>query len=304
MKSYNSVYDLLAAFPTEASCVRHLEALRWPNGIVCPLCGSSRKVYRVKRGLVYKCADCSKEFSVRKGTIFEESRLPLRKWFVAAWLMTSHRKGLPSTELAREVGVTQKTAWFMLGRLREVAAGMNGHGGPVTGIVEADETYIGGKERNRHNSKKQRMGRGVAGKQPVAGVRSRSGKVKLQPLTDTGKSQVHGFVRRSVAPGSILVTDDHRSYLGLSDYVHVSVNHSAGEYVRGIVHTNGIESFWSLLKRGYIGVFHHFTWKHLHRYLAEFEARWNMGQIEGERRMDALLGHASGHRLTYEGLIR
>ena len=135
MKRYGSLLELTEAFPTEKSCIEHLARLRWPRGVICPLCGESRQFYTV-RSVKYKCADCKKEFSVRKGTIFEESRLPLRKWFIAAWLMSSHRKGIPSTELAREIGVTQPTAWFMLGRLREVSAQMNGLGGSVSGVVE------------------------------------------------------------------------------------------------------------------------------------------------------------------------
>lgn len=302
MKEYQSLYELLQAFPTEQSCVEHLESLRWPRGIICPLCGSSRKIYRLKRGVNFKCADCQKSFSVRKGTIFEESRLPLRKWFMAGWLVATHRKGIPSTQLAREIGVTQKTAWFMESRLREVMGNMNDHGGPVDGVVEADETYLGGKERNKHNSKKSNAGRGVAGKQPVVGARSRSGRVKAKMVPDTSKITLQGFIRSNVAPGSILYTDEHRSYLGLHDYRHDSVNHTVGEYVRGLTHTQGIESFWAMLKRGYIGVFHHFSWKHLHRYLNEFEARWNLGQMQSGSRLDSLLGSTSGIRLTYREL--
>lgn len=145
--NYNSLFDLMEAFPDEKSCVRHLESLRWPNGVVCPWCGSSRKIYRVTRGNTFKCADCKNQFSVRKGTIFEESRLPLRKWFMASWLVTSSRKGIASTQLAREIGVTQKTAWFMLGRLREVAGVFSSEGGSLDGTVEADETYMGGTEQ-------------------------------------------------------------------------------------------------------------------------------------------------------------
>ena len=304
MNDFNSLYELLETFPTEESCVNHLEMLRWPYGIICAWCGSSKGVYRLKRLGVYRCSDCGKDFSIRKGTIFEESKVSLRKWFIAAWLTTSHRKGIPSTQLSREIGVTQKTAWFLLGRLREVMNQMNSHGGPVSGVVEADETYLGGKERNRHRSKKLNLGRGVAGKQPVVGVKSRTGQVRVRKVPDTSKFEIHRFVRSNVAPGSTLYTDDHRSYIGLYPYHHESVNHSVGEYVRGKAHTNGIESFWALLKRGYIGVFHHFTWKHLHRYLAEFEARWNLGQAPGGRRVNSLLGASPGLRLTYQELIR
>ena len=144
---HDSLFALMEAFPDEESCIRHLEELRWPTVIICPRCSSSRKIYRVARSYIFKCSDCRKQFSVRKGTIFEESRLPLRKWFAAAWLVTANRKGIASTQLAREIGVTQKTAWFMLGRLREVAGALCDTGGPMDGTVEADETYIGGRKR-------------------------------------------------------------------------------------------------------------------------------------------------------------
>ena len=304
LTEYKSLYELLEAFPNEETCVRHLEKIRWPRGIICPQCGSSRKIYQLNRGYAYKCADCCKSFTIRKGTIFQESPIPLRKWFMASWLVTSHRKGIPSTELARELGVTQKTAWFVLGRLRAVMAQMNSYGGPMDGPAEADETYLGGKEHNRHGAKKLRLGRGPVGKQPVVGVRSRSGQVKMQAIPDTSRIQLHQFIRANVSTGAVLYTDEHRSYLGLVDYRHESINHSVGEYVRGLANTNGIESLWALLKRGYVGTFHHFTWKHLHRYLAEFEARWNLGNQSGNMRLNSLLGATSGLRLTYDQLIR
>ena len=212
LKSYNNLIALLEAFPDEKSCVDHLETIRWPCGIVCPHCGEVENHYRMARGHRYRCKSCKQDFSVRKGTIFEESRLPLRKWFVAIWLHTSHRKGIPSTELAREIGVTQKTAWFMLGRLREVAGQMESCGGPLEGPAEFDETHIGGKRKNMSNRKRRElkeagMKQGPSGKQIVVGARSKKGKIKVQAINSPSSENRHGFLETNVRRGSTLYPD-------------------------------------------------------------------------------------------------
>ena len=192
----------------------------------------------------------------------------------------------------------------MLGRIRKVAGKMSRDKEPIRGEVEADEKFLGGKEKNKHAGKRTHSGGGSKGKQVVAVLQSREGEVRLMQAEDTSKATLQSFVYRNVAAGATVYTDEHRSYMGLGgSYNHQRVCHSVGEYVSGDIHTNDIESFWAILKRGYYGVFHHFTWKDLHRYLAEFATRWNMSNLQNGERMDALLGEISGLHLTYKGLI-
>ena len=243
--------DVLNKFPNEEACAAYLVKLRWPDGIACPRCESS-KVYTCKDH--FRCSDCKRDFSVRTGTIYESSRLPLRKWFAAMWLMSSSPKGISSCQLAREIGTTQKTAWFMLSRLREMVAN-NADETPLSGVVEVDEVYLGGLEKNKHDSKKQRAGRGTAGKTPVVGVRARDGSVRMEMRIETDRSTLTRFVSRNVKAWSTVITDEHKGYDFLCTlFNHHAVRHKRGEYVRGSVHTNSIESVWAILERGFKGV--------------------------------------------------
>ncbi len=303
-KGYNNVIGLLDAFPDEAACAQHLASIRWPSGPVCLLCGGTEKVYRMKRPGIYKCGACRKEFSIRRGTVYEESRLPLRKWFLAAFLMTTSRKGISSHQLAREIGTTQKTAWFVLGRLRKASEQASTIAGTMPGPVESDTAFFGGREQNKHASKKLHAGRGPVGKMAVVNVRSRvTGEVSAAKIERDDTEHLADFLLDRVAYDEVLYTDEARAYQPLRGlFQHETVNHSIGEYVRGEASTNGAESFWAMLRRGYVGVFHQLSWRHLHRYLAEFSHRWNMLDLSSSQRVDAILKAGIGERLTYEEL--
>lgn len=303
IQQFDSLIDLMQAFPTEQAAIDHFRSIRWGDGAFCPHCGSD-KIYHFSDNRTHKCGDCRKRFSIKVGTIFEDSKIPLVKWFMAIWMLTSHRKGIASTQLARDISVTQKTAWFMLHRLR-CAAQTKSFNKPLSGTVEADETYVGGKEKNKHESKKLHAGRGAVGKTPVLGVKQRDGEVRFEKAEDLTGSTAKGMVRRNVEIGSVVMTDEARAYRGLEgDYSHFTVNHSAKEYVRDYVfHTNSIESAWALLKRQIIGIHHFVSPKHLQRYLDEMMFRQNRKDVEEGHRVNQLLAAATGKRLRYKELI-
>lgn len=302
LKSFNSLLQMMQAIPDEQTAIEHFTAIRWKNGAFCPHCASPR-VYHFSDKRNHKCGDCRKRFSIRVGTIFEDSKLPLRTWLLAIWLITSHKKGIASTQLAKDLGITQKSAWFVTQRLRE-AIRTQSFNRPLDGEVEADETFVGGKEKNKHAW--QRIGgkQGGRGKVAVLGILERGGELRTEITPSLSARNVQTVIRENVKPGTALMTDEHGAFVGLGrDYNHHRVNHSAGEYVRHyVLHTNGIEGVWALFKRQIVGTHHWLSAKHLSRYLQEMTWRFNLREMDEGDRVNALLAQTSG-RLTYKELI-
>lgn len=300
---FNSLVEMLERFPDEQSCIDHLTAIRWRNGAFCPHCGSV-KVYTFKNKRTHKCGDCRQKFSIKVGTIFEDSKIPLRKWFIAIYLITSHKKGISSVQLGKDLGVTQKTAWFMNHRLRE-ATKTKAFTAPLKATVEVDETYVGGKEKNKHQNKRTpgTQGQGsLKTKAAVVALVQRRGDVRAFHVQNTNRVTLHGLVNKNVALGTKVNTDEYAAYSGLATfYLHGSVNHVGGKYVIGDTHTNTVEGFFSLFKRGIFGIYHQVSKKHLQRYLDEFSTRYNHRAADNGAGFVTLLENCNG-RLTYKGL--
>jgi transposase-like protein len=302
--AFKTLAEFLEHFKDEQTCHEHFTAIRFRNGEYCPHCGHT-KIYTFGNGKRYRCAKCKQDFRIQTGTVFGESKLPLKKWFIAIYLLSTSNKGISSVQLAKQVGVTQKTGWFMDHRIRSA---MKQNKGQLFGTVECDETYVGGKEKNKHKNKKMKtaVGRSVQTKTPVFGIRSREGEVRATAIPNCKEKLIMGIIQTNVAKGTTVHTDEMLSYrnLPLVGFSHFTIRHGLREYARGECHTNSIESFWALFKRGYHGIYHWMSPKHMQRYVDESVFRVNRREEPMNSIFAELVANmAKGNKLPYKELI-
>jgi len=300
----NNLLDIAETFRDKNVCLDYLAKKRWNGSVYCVFCGCNNVCKlngKIKR---YKCRDCNKQFSAIKGTIFENSPIHLQKWFMAVFLITNHKKGISSVQLANDIGVTQKTAWFMAQRIR-FALKVKSFEKKIDGVIQCDETFVGGKNKNRHTDKKvpNSQGRSFKDKTPVLGMLHVSGELRLVVMPNVTADSIQTAIKDTVAKQSIIVSDEWHGYKGIDkDYCHIVMDHKRKEFVRGAFHTNSIEGFWSIFKRGYIGIYHFMSRKHLQRYCDEFSYRYNNRETSSGYRFDNVFTSVNC-RLTYKELI-
>lgn len=274
MLEFKTLTEFTDYFGDEEKCRKYYAQVRFANGEYCPHC-NHKEIYTFKDGKRYRCASCKQDFTIKTGSVFGESKIPLRKWFIAIYLLSNSSKGISSVQLAKHVGVSQKTAWFIAHRIREAHQQNKSQ---LSGTVEVDETYIGGRSKNMHAKvrKTKITGTGGVNKTIILGMKARTGEVRAQVIEDTASKTLHPIIKNTVTKGSTLYSDEWLGYNNLQhDFKRGVIRHSAEEYVNEDCHTNSIESFWALFKRGYHGVYHQMSRKHIQRYINEFAFRFN-----------------------------
>lgn len=301
LSDFNSLFDLVQIFSSEEKCIEYLESVRWKDGVISPFDPTS-KVYKCSKG--YWCKNTNKVFNVKTRTIFENTKISLQKWFMAIWLITSHKKGISSIQLSKDIHVTQKTSWFMLQRIRNCFECENQHN--LSNEVEIDETYIGGRERNKKqsNEKSGTQGRSIKTKVPVIGMIERKGKLVSHIIENAKSVTLTSAIVNKVDKTATIYTDEWKGYYTIDKlYNHLFVKHKENEFVNGNVSTNTIEGFWGLLKRGILGIYHKISKKHLQMYIDEFVFRYNTRKISEIQRFEFLIFNMT-NRITYNDLIK